>query len=417
MKVSILLTAMVLTAAAWFGWQDHVRMGSARQRQQELENKASHLGLPGTPGGRSGPREAADAKSLAAELAATDDMSPALLAKAGRHLPLIDREGMKAFVAALLSSATLDSTGQGKRVIALMTGPLTDKPETAILLFDSYMEAAGKLDEREATGILPTLLEKWAARDPVATLAWLRNKWMTYPEIIRGAAKTKVLTVVAAEDPERAFRAMDSLGIREPQDAVAAMMRGGTTGGQRLSVLSALRGHLAGISDGRLRKERTEAAMSAFAASTVSGGEASARQWIASAGFSPMEADAFAAGIAKSTLHSPDETGRWIAFLADAGGETFPAQPVREMMEAWTKDDYRAAGQWLTTAKDDRAKQTAVRAYAETVAKYDPTTAEQWALTLPAGEARTATFSRIHSDWPENDAAGKAAFAEQHGIR
>jgi hypothetical protein len=87
------------------------------------------------------------------------------------------------------------------------------------------------------------------------------------------------------------------------------------------------------------------------------------------------------------------------------------------MIQNWTEKDYRAAGTWLASTPDSPTKQAAVRSYAETVAPYDPETAAQWALTLPADEKRTQTLKRIHQQWPKDDAAGAAAFAEKNGIK
>ena len=73
-------------------------------------------------------------------------------------------------------------------------------------------------------------------------------------------------------------------------------------------------------------------------------------------------------------------------------------------MAAW--DEY--AADW-----DDSA---AVRAYAKTVAPYEPQTAANWALTLPAGDERTGLLKTIHGHWKSQDEAAAARFAEQHGL-
>lgn len=52
----------------------------------------------------------------------------------------------------------------------------------------------------------------------------------------------------------------------------------------------------------------------------------------------------------------------------------------------------------------------------EAVAEYEPQVAAQWALTLPAGEARQRTLLRIYQNWPKADAAAAAAFAKEQGL-
>jgi hypothetical protein len=92
------------------------------------------------------------------------------------------------------------------------------------------------------------------------------------------------------------------------------------------------------------------------------------------------------------------------------------AERVGNLVSQWTQQDYLAAGQWLTEVPDGPAKTPAVCAYAETVAEYEPQVAAQWALTLPAGEARQRTLLRIYQNWPKADAAAAAAFAKEQGL-
>ena len=82
----------------------------------------------------------------------------------------------------------------------------------------------------------------------------------------------------------------------------------------------------------------------------------------------------------------------------------------------WTQQDYQAAGKWRAASPEGPAKNASVSAYAMIVAEYEPQTAVQWALTLPEGQERQATFESIYQNWPKNDAAAAAAFAREHGI-
>ena len=54
------------------------------------------------------------------------------------------------------------------------------------------------------------------------------------------------------------------------------------------------------------------------------------------------------------------------------------------------------------------------------MARYEPATAAQWALTLPAGQERDATLRTIYQNWPGSDPAAReaaAAFAQTHGLK
>jgi hypothetical protein len=111
------------------------------------------------------------------------------------------------------------------------------------------------------------------------------------------------------------------------------------------------------------------------------------------------------------------ESGQWVEWIGaslpgDKGNDS-----IRNIVRRWTEDDFQAAGEWLTTAPDGPAKNTSIRSYAETVSRYEPETAAQWALTPPPGKDRDQTLKRIYHNWPESDAAAKAAFKQQHGIK
>lgn len=414
MKASLFLTFLIMAGAGLLGWRGHARMEAAQERQRELEIKSAGLDHPMTRPPTRRPELAP--KALAAELLAFKEGEDPDLEKAGRELALLDDKGMQAFVSQILSSSMMDDEKRGRMVLILMKMALSDRPRASLSLFDTFSSAGGKPDPEVAAKLVPHALEKLMGEDPADALEWLGIHGGNYPEIISEGFRLRVLTAAAACDPQRAFREIANVGIAEPQDAVCAIMRAGNSPAQRLAVIAALRGHLALMSDERLKKERSQAAITQLAQSAAFGGDSVAREWVAAARFTPAEMDTFAAEIASKAV-MPREIGGWVECLASAGAETFPGQPVHKMVEYWTQQDYRAAGEWLASSRDGPAKQAAVQAYAATVAKYDPATAEQWTLTLPAGKDRDATLAKIHGQWPEDDSSGKMAFAARHGIR
>ncbi len=52
------------------------------------------------------------------------------------------------------------------------------------------------------------------------------------------------------------------------------------------------------------------------------------------------------------------------------------------------------------------AENTAIRAYAETISKYEPAAAAQWAMSLPPGKDRDQTLKSIYQNWPTADHGG-----------
>lgn len=420
MKASLVLTLIALAGAGLLGWRGHTRMEAAQETRRTLERKAQSHKIP-TDGSTSltrqaTPRPEINVKSLVEELMANRGAGKEhALEKSGRALALLDEKGMRDFVASLQASA-LDEASKGKLVLILMKVALSDRPRAALSLFDIFRSAGGKTDPKVSAKLVPDALRKLAAGDPDDALDWLGEKDEIYQETLTAPVKLEILMAAAASDPQQAFRAIPAVGFDEPQDAVCAIMRSGNSPAQRLATIAALREHLATMPDERLKKERSDAAMTHLALSAVYGGEDVARQWLAAAKLTPAEMEAFSKEIAAKVV-IPSEIGSWVECLAAAGAETFPGQPVHKMMQYWTQHDYRAAGEWLLTTPEGPAKQASIRAYAETVAKYDPEVAEQWAMTLPAGKDRDATLAKIHEKWPEEDTTGKSGFAARHGVR
>ena len=140
----------------------------------------------------------------------------------------------------------------------------------------------------------------------------------------------------------------------------------------------------------------------------------SVSQWLAKSKLTPDEKSSFAAGLSYSA--TGDDTGKWIEWMASNLTAESLEEPVKELVGEWTEQDYQASGKWLAAAPESPAKHTAVLAYAEAVAEYEPQVAGQWAMTLPPGPVRDETLKVIYQNWPGNDPVGAAAFAREHGL-
>lgn len=78
-------------------------------------------------------------------------------------------------------------------------------------------------------------------------------------------------------------------------------------------------------------------------------------------------------------------------------GELNAAQ-ILALVTSWARANHREAGTFIATMPDGEAKNSAVQAFATTVAKIDPDAAEQWALTLPPGPRRDTTLQQIRAN-------------------
>ncbi|RYD21997.1 MAG: hypothetical protein EOP88_09450, partial [Verrucomicrobiaceae bacterium] len=376
MKASLVLTFLVLAGAGLLGWHNQTRIESARATKHTLEQRATReaIAKPAANEHHDDRRPEVDGKALAAEVIAAGD-KPLDHEKTGRELALLDEKGMQAFIDGIFAATPLDDKKRANLVMKLMGTALTDRPRASLSLFEKFRTAGGTVDYHEAATLVHGALEQLAIEDASSALEWLRDKGGKLPDIINEAARFKVLSTVAASDPQRAFREIGNLGIPHPQDAIGAIMRAGNTPAQRLAVIAALRGHLATLPDERKKKEQSDAALAHLAQSAVYGGDKVAKEWIVAAKFTPTEMQAFAKAISERSS-DPKEIGGWVECLSSAGAEIFSGQPVQRMISHWTRNDYRAAGEWLLGTPDGPAKQAAVRAYAETVAHYEPEVAE-----------------------------------------
>jgi hypothetical protein len=114
------------------------------------------------------------------------------------------------------------------------------------------------------------------------------------------------------------------------------------------------------------------------------------------------------------------ETGQWIEWMGANFSVQASQKKVDEMFNHWTRNDYQAAGHWLTTAPDVPTKHTAIRAYANAISSYEPESAVQWAMTLPPDQDREVVLKKIYQNWPKKDDVSKAAaeaFKQQHEIK
>jgi hypothetical protein len=83
----------------------------------------------------------------------------------------------------------------------------------------------------------------------------------------------------------------------------------------------------------------------------------------------------------------------------------------------WTREDYRAAGEWLAEASvEDATNRAAVGGYVEAVAPHDPRAAAQWVETLPQGDARRTAAETVFRSWRGEDEAAAKRLAEAEGV-
>lgn len=286
-----------------------------------------------------------------------------------------------------------------------------DYPAAALALF---AESADLLkDSLTGASVVSSTLATWAKQDPAAALEWVKNHAAIHPEVANEDAKQSVVAGAAENDPRLALKIISEMQVEDSASAIQLLVESGKSADQRSAILSALRDYLTTLPESE-REDVLQESLETMGRSLTNESFEATQSWIARAALSREESAQFAAGL--SYFNTGGDTDRWIGWIAKNLPEDEMADSVDNLVSQWTQQDYQAAGKWLAAAPEGPAKQAAVGAYAQTVAEYEPLTAVQWALTLPAGPEREETLEGIYHNWPETDKEAATAFAKEHGI-
>ena len=416
MKIPVAAAILILLVAALFGTQNQQRLAVVRAGHAKLVAEAAQLGISLDSSHADDPvritKRGREDKGAAAKLAAAEFIAfaremEAMEKKGGppdeaqqkRVMEIMDRmmsldsAQLKILIAEVRATKDLkDETRQGLIGFSIMT-LANDHPQAALAL----LTESSDLFKGEGMGehVVASSLGKWAKDDPLAAVEWVKKNSAKFPDLITDNAKRGLISGAAAQDPKLAFKLIGELGIKEVTFPITGIISAAKTAEDRTAVLGALREHLATITDEAARHNVANNAVVSLARSVVKEGFEAGTKWIASANLNPAELESFASGLSSS--EKKGEEGQWIEWI----GTTLPPDKaddqIRNIVRNWTEDDFQAAGKWLTTAPDGPAKNASIRTYAETVSRYEPETAMQWALTLPPGKDRDETLKRIRA--------------------
>lgn len=435
----IAISVVILAVGAGLGWHGHQRLAELRQTHRQLVAEAARLGIAIDPSRDGDPvrftKHERENREVGVQLAATEFIAFAVelesfrisggsqldAAMQKRLMEFIDRmmalnsAQFKALIAEVGANKEIkDETRQDLIGLSIMT-LANDQPQAALARFS---ESSGLFtDLRIGGNVLAASLACWAKDDPLAASAWLRSHAGKFAQLITEDTKLGMIAAAAVKYPKFAFKLIGELELNDVEHAIQGVVDAAKTAPERASTLAGLRSYLATLDDATAREDTANRAIRGLALGSMRDGFEPASQWLATVRLSPAELDSFAAGL--TPLPKSDDNGRWVEWLGSALPPDQAAAKIHGFVSNWAQSDCPAAGKWLGTAADGPAKNTAIRAYAETVACYEPEVAVQWALTLPPGDERDATLRQIYQNWPRNDPAAieaAAAFARQHGI-
>ncbi|MES2660169.1 MAG: hypothetical protein V4689_16215 [Verrucomicrobiota bacterium] len=419
MKIPIVWPAVIFAALIAFGVGDHLKLLRLRDRNEELavEIAVRADASRDTPVRR-------QARDLVNEcLSISDESKPRFDTPRGerrkaelRQMELLDQVGsmgpgeVEEFLAGIRAAMR-----PGAELPKVLYGALQElsnlRPKPVLELFSQIQDGPTGSGGEEWT--VCVALRQLAEDDPSDALQWIDEN----PGFLTERVKREALSGAARADPALAFELVGEWGIERPESIVSGLVYSARTAGERADMVAALREYIPNIPDETLRKRTRDDAFGNFARGVVADGFENGSKWLNQAGLTQEELAGFADGLT-SQMKGP-ETGRWVEWVGTTLQDGGRDGAVRSMMFYWAGNDPSGAASWLGEVKDSQLRNSAISGYVDCVSGYEPETAIEWALALPAGKTRENAFRLIHRKWPRHDPAQKAAaeaFAKDHGI-
>lgn len=439
MKLPIALSTLILAVGAVLGWQEQQQLATVREIHEKLLAEAAQLGISIDPSHPADPilitkhgerdDKEADARHAAVEFIAFAKEMEAMEKKGEqpdkaaqqRIMTFMDRmmgldsAQLKILITEVRNAKDLkDESRQGLVAFSIMT--LAEKhPQAALALFTESSD----LFKADGMGkhVISSSLTRWAKDDPAGALDWVRKNGEKFPDLITEDAKRGLISGAASNDPKLAFKLIGELGLKNDSRTINGIASAARTPEERTAMLAAVREYRQTLTDPEAQEEVSQGFASSLAGGLASQGFETASKWIEGASLTPAELATFTSSLSHQVKSA--ETGQWIEWIGKQSLGERQNDIVGGIVRNWAQNDFQATGAWLNTTPDGPVKETAIRKYAETVSRYEPEAAAQWAATLPQGKDRDETLRKIYDNWPKKDAASQAAaaaFAKKHYI-
>ena len=423
MKFSIALSILILAAAAFFGWQQQGQLVTARETRLQVMAEARALGLapdalladgtaplPSKLGRMAAPDKAAAATAFARELiafavemkaaektngAVPDEAMQTRGMETMARLLDFDADQIKQVIADLKASTEIDEGTRGEIIAFSVLMLASEHPEAALAIFT---ESSG-IPQMHGMGdqVVSAALGKWAEKDPLAALEWIQEHSEKHAGLVTYTTKSAVIAGAAKQDPKLALRLLDELKLESDSQVARSLAMAAKSPEDSAVLLAALR------EGGDKHRDLLHSVLGSMAHQMASESFDEGQQWLATAQLSDTEMAKFA----ESTSPWPtnEDTGKWIDWMAVKLPADQRDNRISQMVNHWTRQDHKAAGEWINSSPEGPAKVVAVKSFARTVAPFEPETALQWANTLPAGKDREDLLRELQarSNAPDPD--------------
>lgn len=287
-----------------------------------------------------------------------------------------------------------------------------DHPEKALEIFTESSDLL--TDIGMGKYVLSSALAEWAKDRPLAAVEWIKKNATRFPDLINDDSKRAVVSGAASKDFALAFQLSAELKLSGNDDSLLPIMaRAAGTPEKQKELMAVIRRQAAGMVDGKEAAEFVQKGVASLFLQVSQSGFDSTMDWLKSTNLSEQETNGIAVDIEYQRTRA--DTGKWLDWIGGRNESTVSQDVTRRLVRDWTRNDYKAAGEWLAAAPAGSNKEAAVMSYAETVAPYDPEVAAQWAATLN-GNKKDETLKRIHSALQNKDKAAAEDFAKRHGL-
>lgn len=390
MKISIAASILILVVGAVIGMHDRQQLAVWRITQEHLIAKAAKLGVSSDRAQLT--KRERSARVTVAKLSITEVLENAkelerLNTPDGQNYQAIvtlqwrilesltawDVTELEALLAEIRTHPDLNQQTRGMLGSSCTTVLANDHPQAALGIFTSSPE----LFAEYGMSLVCTALASWSRSDLSAAIDWLKK----YPQPFSDYAKSGIISAVAEQDPQHAFRLIGQLGLKDKHQAAWQIMNSAKTLDQKSATLAGLREYLPTIQNGDLGDEYRKSYFSLLATDMHREGIEAITRWISESKLTPQELDPFLSGLVNATNI---ETGRWIEWMRQSLPAEQADRRIENLINNWATNDYQAAA--------------------------------QWAESQPAGKDREQVLKTIHRCWPKQDPAGKETFAKEYGI-
>ena len=104
----------------------------------------------------------------------------------------------------------------------------------------------------------------------------------------------------------------------------------------------------------------------------------------------------------------------WLNWMVES--RVLSSTVSQNLLRGWTRDDFRASGEWINTLEKGSQRNQAVGTYARTLAEHEPAAAATWVESLPEGAQRDRLRTDVYRHWEKKNPVAASAYAKRHGI-